>query len=197
VVGSAPEIAEGELKMPMHDFQCRACGHQQERMVTWQTRTVKCEKCERKAERVLLSKGERRLLEQPIVLHKYPDGTYGAPGRWDAKTPAGAERIEIRSMAEYDSVMKKWNAREEREARRRHEKQEEWRAQGLQFGRQAIMEQLARTDDPLAKDLLRQSLERDHRKEFHYTPIMNEAMEYNASNRDEWWTRETGLRGRK
>ena len=183
--------------MPLHDFQCRKCGHQQERMARWDQRTVKCEKCDKTAERVWLSRGERRFLEQPIVLHKYADGSYGAPGRWDAKTPTGAERIEIRSMAEYDLVMKKWNAREEQAARKRHERAEEWRAQGLQFGREAIASLMARTDDPLAKDLLRESLARDHRKEFHYTPIMNEAMEYYSSNREEWWSGETGPRGRK
>lgn len=183
--------------MPMHDFEC-SNGHVFEKMVDWTVNQIKCEKCTKKAFRVFLSRKERRVMETPMVIFKYADGSYGPPGRSDAPTPSDAERIEIRSMAEYDSVMKDWNRHEKSKRQKGFEHWQEQQEKMTKMRREELSAELAKTSDPLAKDLLRAALERNHEERFTYNPIFNEAMEYNRSNREEWWSEgETGFRGRR
>lgn len=182
-----------------YDYECRACGKVFEEWGTSETKVQKCE-CGAKADRVWLSQGDRRMLEHPIVLHKHADGSYGVPGGSDIATPPGAERVEIRSMAQYDRVMREWNGYERDKAIRHFDKVQEAREVVIAGGRARIAEQLARTTDPYHKDLLRAALEErpTAARELPFREFFSEAMEMNSSNRDAWWDRERASgRGRK
>lgn len=167
-------------------------------MVKWDQSHIKCE-CGKRATRIFLSKSERRMMANPMILFKYADGGYGPPGRSDAPTPVDAERIEIRSFADYNRVMKDWNCYERGKAEAAHERWLENKEKFLEAGRREIASQLARETDPFAKDLLRAALEREREPDRpNFREIYAEAMEHNSSNREEWWGQgETGIRGRK
>lgn len=184
--------------MTLHDYQCRRCDAIFEQMVEWDQSVIGC-KCGGKADRTFLSRGDRRQLANPIVLHKYADGSYGVPGATSDRTPVGAERIEIRSMAEYDRTLRKMNDHERSMASRKHDQVQEARESLIAEGRGKLAHRMANESNPMYKDLYRAALEREptaHR-ELAYRPFMAEAMEMNASNRESYWDRETGMRGRK
>ena len=177
--------------MPLHDFECPG-GHVFEAITAWDNPRARCQ-CGKQGRRTFLPQAARRGLRDPIVLHRHADGTYGVPGRTDAPTPAGAERIEIRNMAEYDSVMRKWNGQEGAKAQRSLEAASAAREQVQAAARAELHAQLARTDNPLARDLLRAALDRPTAPlEPTFRPFRNEAMEMWASNREGCYDGRTG-----
>lgn len=183
----------------LYDYECRKCQAVFEKFGSSEDKTTKC-KCRGVADRVWLSKGERRMLERPIVLHKMPDGSFSVPGGDQSKTPPGAETIEIRSMAQYDRVMKQWNGYEKDKAERHFDRVQEAREQVIAGGRQRLADQMAHETDPYRKDLLRAALESKPTaaRELPFRPFYAECMEMNSSNREAWWDRETASgRGRK
>jgi hypothetical protein len=138
-------------------------------------------------------------LSEPVVLHKYADGSFGVPGHAKARTPRGAERIECHTMGEYHAAMRQMNTYERARAGQRDEKLARAREAMLAGGRQELVRLLASESDPFARDLLREALQRqDGGPARPFSEYFCEAMEYDASNREEWHKPgETGLRGKK
>lgn len=167
-------------------------------MATADDRRVRCE-CKGRAERVWLSRGERRMLETPIVLHRYANGQWGVPAHAGAATPADAERIEIRSMADYNSTMKRMNAEERSLAEAKHERLQGARERLIADGRRELAASIARETDPLARDLMREALESNPtaHQDLNFREFFCEAMERNASNRDGGWDHRNGMSTRK
>ena len=186
--------------MALHDFECRK-GHRFEADVPWDIDETKCvaKGCRCSAERVWTARG-RGMLTNPIVVFRLSDGSYSFPGRSDAPTPPGAERREMRSMTEYNREMGRVNShfrsKDERARELEHQSNERTHADF----RADVVSEMNQTDNEMAKALYREALSRYSTD----TPrprradIYSEAMEFDASNRDEWWSKgETGVRGRK
>lgn len=176
--------------MPLYDYQCRRCGNF-EQMGRAEDRFVPCVTCDRRAERVWLSRGERRFLERPIVLHRHADGQWGVPGRADVPTPPGAERVEIRSMQEYNRVMKQMNAEEGARTARHDERVHAAREHAIKLGREKLVTRLAQSDNPADRDLIRSALAHydTAAQAGSHRPMFCEALEMDASNRDGHWER--------
>lgn len=163
------------------DYEC-AKGHQFEELADWNEDEVPCPKCKGKtmAERIWISRrsGYRHMAE-PIVVDRLPDGSYSFPGNRRGKPPAGAERVEMKTFAEYRSEMKKVNdhfrSRAAREQESLHERHEIILSQYREEARRV----LADMDDNFGKDLIRAALEayNTDRPDSAYGEIWNEAME--------------------
>lgn len=173
--------------MPIHDWECGKCGKVEELNERWDKERVRC-KCGGWMEQLWVSGRGGGFLKDPAVLHVYPDGTFGVPGKVDAPTPAGAERVEIRSMAQYNRVMKRLNDGERRRVERLNEKEQELREDAGRYNRGHLIEMLAREKDPMARDILRSAIDRPTTWEPHrMREVFSEAFEMMASNRDGWW----------
>ena len=186
--------------MPLHDFECPE-GHQFEKIVKWDQMAAKCPECGKRAQQVWLARRSvHRQLSDPIVVHRLADGSYSFPGRSDVPTPKGAERIEMRTMGEYQREFRRINqdfaskaSRHDEELHRRHEAI-------LSHARSDLRQMMAQSDDPLVKDLCRHALEsyNSDRPDRSGGAIWSEAMERDASNREAWHQPgETSIRGRK
>ena len=168
----------------MHDFECKE-GHQFERMVRAGQKRARCQECGKRAEQVFLSRRTRHLTE-PIVLFKNRDGSYEFPGHSGKRTPTGADRIEIRSMADYDRVMKQVNVRHYSEKERERERLHRSHEAALAELRKDMAYRMGQESDPMAKDLMREALARfsSDRPASGFGAIWNEAMEMDGSNRE-------------
>lgn len=80
--------------------QCTICLRERETICD-ENETVSCDRCAGDCEQHWWKRGAQRATvwhpEETAVVFRKPDGTYSFPGRNDKPTPAGYERIEIRS----------------------------------------------------------------------------------------------------
>jgi hypothetical protein len=166
--------------MVNHTYECSHCGNTWDAIVEWDQRYQKCE-CGKKAERSWALKQSRRFRE-PVVLHRYNDGSYGVPGRADGPTPAGAERIECWNMSDYERNIKKMNDSERSVAQRRHDIGEANRAEQLDKVREEVKYRLANASSQWEADMLRITLERGDKTyvPLKFTEFRNEALEYDS-----------------
>jgi len=153
--------------MVNHSYECPKCGHQFDKIVEWDQRYVKCEQCPAQAERTWATSRARRFRE-PVVLHKYADGTYGVPGRSDAKTPKGAERIECWNIPDYERALHKMNAAERATAARRHEGGEAMREEQMRAVREEVKHRMRNASSEWEKEMLAITLERSDKT---YNPL--------------------------
>lgn len=184
---------------PIHDYECSA-GHQTERATAYDKDFIRCPICRRKAGRIWLSRSSSHRSMEPIVIDKLPDGSFSFPGRTDAHRPKGAERIEIRNFVEYSREMKTVNRYFKAKASRENEKLHRSHEIGLNDGRSDIITRMGQTNDPVIKNIYRETLEHYNtdRPKSGFGEIYSEAMERNSSNREAYHRPgETGLRGRK
>lgn len=171
--------------MPLHDFHCQPCDHQFDAMIDWRQDEAPCPKCSQPAPLVWLN-ARQRYLKDPIVIFKLHDGTYSFPGTSDAKTPRGAERIEMRSFADYNRQMGRINRHLQADNERREERIQANREHMVNEWRREITQLIANTSDPLAKDIGREALRTYNTARRASMPsyVTSEAMEYYSSNRD-------------
>jgi len=178
--------------MPLHDFHCSKCDNQFESIVEWTAEEAPCPQCQAVAPLVWLNARQRHL-KDPIVVFKLADGSYSFPGTSGARTPKGAERIEMRSMADYTRQMGRINRTLQADTERREERIQANREHMVNEWRREITQLIANTSDPLAKDIGREALRTYNtaRRTSHPSYVTSEAMEYYSSNR------EADRRGRK
>jgi hypothetical protein len=148
--------------MIRQSFECES-GHQSERMVKGGTEHIRCPQCRKRAE--ILWQADRSYhshLQEAVVIFKMPDGSYSFPGTNRARTPAGAERMELRKAGEVRKVMREHNRREA--ALESHKEQRYLEvAERQQSERRAKLTHLmGQENDPVAKDLYREALNRAH-----------------------------------
>jgi hypothetical protein len=126
-----------------------------------------------------------RHLTDPVVVFKLPNGTYSFPGESSKRTPAGAERIEMRTFADYNRTMRQVNQQHESQTRRHDERLHERHEQVLARSRVELREMVA-TGDPLTRDLAQHALDtyNSDRPQSSFGSIYSEAMEFDSSNRD-------------
>lgn len=172
--------------MPLHDFECSG-GHQFEKEVGWDVERKKCPECGKWAERVWMSRRSGyRYLETPMVVHKMADGSYSFPARADAPTPVGAERVEMRSFADYRREIKKVNEWH-RSSRGRYDEELQEKHEIILKGQRAdVISLAAQTDNPFVKDLCRLALESysTDRPASSFGEIWNRAMESSERRED-------------
>lgn len=182
--------------MILHDFECPR-GHVFEKMIPAGTDFARCPTCKKRAAIAYLPRN-RRSLSDPIVFYKCADGKYSFPGRSNAPPPKDmVERIECRTIQDYDRAMSRVNGEYESQAGRRAEGMERMHGEFRREHREALNQILGQTNDNYAKDLIREALKR---KNSDYEPtrhsrLYSEAMEFDASNREGEWRR--GSRDRK
>jgi len=163
--------------MVNHSYECK-CGYQFDKIVEWNQRYAKCPECGKRAERSWEQKKARRFAE-PVVLHKYADGTYGVPMRADAKTPDGAERVECWNMPDYERALKKMNDAERRVEGARHERAEALRAERTEKLREEIKYRMSQAGSEWERDMLAMTLERSNQsyRPLEFRGFYNEALE--------------------
>lgn len=135
--------------------------HQFERMMKKARNHWRCPECGEQAEILWQSdKSWHSHMKDPVLVFKMADGSYSFPGSNQAKTPAGAERLELRKVGEVRRVMKEYNEREGAKERMKEERYME-RAQAQQDARRATLHHLmGQESDPTARQLYRDALER-------------------------------------
>lgn len=165
--------------MVNHSYECPD-GHLFDKIVKWDQRYAKCE-CGKRAERSWASRRVRRFSE-PIVLHKYADGQWGVPGRADAATPAGAERIECWHMADYERHLSAMNASERSREQRRHDAGEAMRAEQLQKVREEVKHRLRNASGEWEREMLQLTLERGDAsyRPLQFNELRCEALEFDS-----------------
>ena len=168
------------MKKP-YDYECPK-GHQFEIVADWDADIHPCThpRCRQTAERIWLSRRSGyRHLETPVVIDRLPDGSYSFPGTRTAAIPSGAERIEMRTFADYHREMKKVNDHFYHRAERNREKLQEKAEIIIEQYRREAREVLAQSSDNWAKDLIREALStyNSDRPDSAYAPIWNQAME--------------------
>ena len=170
--------------MVKHSYECQKCNHQFDKIVEWDRRYAKCPECGKRAERSWQQRKVRRFSE-PVVLHKYADGSYGVPGHCSATTPPDAERIECWNMADYERALGKMNQAERATASRKHEAAEALRAERIGALREEIKYRMAQAGSEWERDMLALTLERSdgsYRK-LEFREFRNELLEYDSINR--------------
>ena len=183
--------------MILHDYCCKK-GHYFEAMVAWDEESKPCPQCGAKARMVFLPRGRNAFNFDPVVIFKGPKGKVRFPGRANARTPKGYERVELTSVAQvrkFEGQMNKqeyarWQDKTERDEkmwgpyqrdmrdRLRHEMQH-MSPEGRAFAEAAI-----RRNDAAP------------RKRFD-PGFYSEAFSQNAGNREAWTDRDASMRGRK
>lgn len=168
------------MKKP-YDYECPK-GHQFEYNAEWDEDQVPCQKarCRQVADRIWLSRRSGyRHLETPVVIDRLPDGSYSFPGQRASKIPEGAERLELRTFADYHREMKKVNDHYYHRAERDRERLQEKAEIIIEQYRREAREVLAQSNDNWAKDLIREALKtyNSDRPDSAYAPIWNQALE--------------------
>lgn len=165
----------------LYDYECPK-GHQFESTEEWDADQIPCthRRCKLPADRIWLSRRSGyRHLETPIVVDRLPDGSYSFPGDRRAGVPAGAERIEMRTFADYGREMKKVNDYFYHKAERNREKLQQNAEIIIEQHRREARQILAEMSDNWGKDLIREALKtyNSDRPDSAYAPIWNQAME--------------------
>jgi hypothetical protein len=182
--------------MILKDFECNR-GHVFEKSVKMEQMRARCPKCKAAADVALLPRGSRQL-SNPVVFYKCADGKYSFPGQADAPPPRDSvERIECRTIQEYDRAMNRVNSESDGDARRKAERMEQANSAFREQHRSELRNKLANEKDNFARDLMRKALaEKGSDYECPRSQrLYSEAMEYYSSNREAEWR--PGERGRK
>jgi hypothetical protein len=125
-----------------------------------------------------------RQLQTPIVMWRYSDGRLGVAGGADSKTPKNAERIEIRSKAEYDRYARQINSQLKEKDDRKEDRFLEAREKMQKRHRSNLAWAMGQENDPMAKDLYRTALEwkRDSGPAQQFREFYSVVMENDRSN---------------
>ena len=101
--------------MPVHDYRCSA-GHIFEANLRWDIDRTKCQipRCRKAAKRIWLPRACRAQRFDPVVVFRDKAGTYRFPGRANAPTPKGCERVELKTMQQVARFEGEMNASEKR-----------------------------------------------------------------------------------
>lgn len=143
-------------------FECDA-GHQFEATVKSGVGRKRCPECKQWAQILWQAdRGYHSHMKDAVVIFRLADGSFSFPGKSTAKTPAGAERMELRKAGEVRAVMKQYNQQMgAKEAAKDYRYMKE--AERQQSERRATLHHLmGQESDPAARDLYREALERAH-----------------------------------
>ena len=138
----------------------------------------------------------------PVTLFRdptAPEGQYRVPGWNDEKPPAGYEKVEIKTIREWEAVTRQMSVHGRRVAEEAyHEKQQaidkvraeqraelrnemrHWHGEARAFAEAALARSEARKPRPMPTG-----------------EVISHALEYDSSNREPWRDERTGWRGRK
>ena len=183
--------------MIVHYFRCSR-QHLHELWCRWDEETKPCPTCGEPARMIFLPRGQNAQNFDPVVIFRGPKGKVRFPGRANAPTPKGYERVELRTSHEVYKFEREMNAKE---ISRYHAKQER-EERCVEPFRAALRSQLrghARNFSQYGKDFASLAMsENDNRPRQRYDPGFHlEAFHYDSSNRDPWTDRDIGARGRK
>src|SRR5512146_2376325 len=96
----------------LHDFKCSHCGNLFEHMVPSDFELApRCPECKGKSSLVFLPKRQNAQNFDPVVIFRGPKGKVRFPGRANAPTPKGYERVELRTSHEIHKFEREMNAK--------------------------------------------------------------------------------------
>lgn len=147
----------------------------------------KCPTCGLRSPIIWISpRSPHRQLQTPIVLWKYADGSLGVAGGADSVTPRTAERIEVRSLAEYRRYANVLNSQHRSKESRREEAFLAMREAMETERRSRLSHLMGQESDPVAKDIYREALEYDKggRRSREFQEYFSMVMEMDKSNYD-------------
>lgn len=122
---------------------------------------VRCPTCRKMSEILWVTeRSSYQQMQTPIVMWRYADGRLGVAGGKDSKTPKNAERIEIRSRAEYTRYAKEINQQFRDKDEVREERFLEAKDKLDRRNRSNLAWAMGQESDPFAKDIYRTALER-------------------------------------
>ncbi len=159
-------------------FECEN-GHQFEKLVRSGTANTKCKECNKKAQILWVTeRGGHGHLKEAVLVFRMPDGSYSFPGSNTARTPKGAERMELRKAIEVRKVMKDYNQQMERKERAKDERYMEAAERQNSERRKTLHHLMGNESDPAARDLYREALNRAKVEQpERYREYFNEAVE--------------------
>lgn len=138
----------------------------------------RCPECRGKGEILWTTGRSQGFLKEAVLVFRLPDGRYSFPGTNQARTPKGAERLELRSAGEVRAVMREYNAGERSRGAAQEERYLEVAEQQQSARRATLHHLMGRESDPTARDLYREALERAHYEPSpRYLEVYNEAVE--------------------
>jgi hypothetical protein len=139
---------------------------------------------------------------EPVVLFRdptAPEGQYRTPGWSDEPTPAGFERVEIRSIREWEGITRQMSAHGRREAEAAYYERQQAIDKVRSEQRAELRREMKHWDGPL-REFAAHALERSENKQRRPVPtgeVVAHALEYDSSNREAWRDERTGWNGRR
>lgn len=107
----------------LHDFRCPN-GHVTEHWVKWDKEFVNCPECGEHAKMAFLPRRQDAQNFDPVVIFRGTKGKVRFPGRANAPTPKGYERVELRTSHEIHKFEREMNAKEISRYRDKQEREE-------------------------------------------------------------------------
>ncbi len=138
----------------------------------------------------------------PVVLFRdptAPEGEYRTPGWNDEATPAGFERVEIRSIREWEQVTKQMSAAGRRKAEEAYYDRREAIGKVKAELHAELRREMQHFDGPM-REFAAAALERSEARKGRPMPsgeVVAQALEYDSSNREAWRDERTGWKGRR
>ena len=135
----------------------------------------------------------------PVVVYRNPDGSYGVPGQSTDPTPAGSERVELRTIRDLERVQREMTMRARAEAVAALSS-EQAAMNKVKSGLHAELRAAMRHMDNRARAFAEAALERSESKPERRPPdgsVSIEVLNKDASNRQGWRDERTGWKERR
>lgn len=141
-------------------FECDA-EHRFDKIVKSGIDKAKCPECGGKADILWIAeKSYHSHLKDAVVVFRMADGSFSFPGSNTAKTPKGAERMEMRKAGEVRQLMKRYNDQMGEKERRKDERYMEAAERQNSERRKTLHHLMGNETDAAARDLYREALNR-------------------------------------
>lgn len=134
--------------------------HEWEKMSKKALDGPKCPECGEKGEILWTTGRSDGFLRDAVLVFRNADGTFAFPGRNDAKTPPGAERMELRKLSEVRAVMRDYNRYASEREERKEDRFREIAEQQQSERRKTLHHLMGQETDAAARDLYREALRR-------------------------------------
>lgn len=138
----------------------------------------------------------------PVTLFRdpnAPEGEFRYPGWNDEPTPEGYERVEIRSIREWETVTRKMSAHGRSVAEKAYYERKEAIDKVRAEQRAELRREMQHFDGPM-RAFAEAALERSENRKRRPMPtgeVIAHALEYDSSNREVWRDERTGWKGRR
>ena len=139
---------------------------------------------------------------EPCVLFRdptAPEGQYRVPGWNDEAPPPGYEKVEIKTIKQWQAITRQMSAHGRREAEKAYYERQEAIDKVKSEMRADLRREMRHWDGP-AREFAEAALARSEAHKPRTMPtgeVISHALEYDSSNREAWRDERTGWKGRR